>query len=436
MNTELDPHHPLGPSDAQIARMRTNVHATIATDHTRTRRHRGWTIGGTLGLLVILAGGTSVAMAAGVLQTPPWLTAAPTPTPTATHEPVTVTTPTPTPTATPVPTPTASAMPVAPPPQPRVPLSCDQLVTPADRTVVLGAGSQASHVEDAPYVIGSPQALDGLNSYDAQLAAEPLRCEWASASVANVMFVSVTPLDAVMPDEEPDSTATVQQAPAQLGDKSRLMVEQDGAVLLQFMTTSVEVEIYLEPHRGTAVSAAGSSAGTDAIANLGVTIHSRLAQAKPLAPPYAAPAQLRHVACDAIASAVTAKPGTGILHGEYTAYFDYTSIGGQECSLVHTDAEGRNRADVQMAYLPGGTWDLDRIQSMDSGPLKLTAAYGLGDKALVGCVASDGPGGGPTCWVHLFENEAWLDVSVGTADQGEAIAIAQSIQNGITELAR
>jgi hypothetical protein len=117
MNAELDPRDPLGPlgplgpSDGQIARMRANVHATIAADQSRTRRRRGWTIGGAMGLLVILAGGTSVAMAAGVLQAPAWFVAAPAPTPTATHEPVTVTTPTPTPSATPIPTPVAFNLP-------------------------------------------------------------------------------------------------------------------------------------------------------------------------------------------------------------------------------------------------------------------------------------------------------------------------------------
>jgi len=148
MNEFENPGAPLGPSDAQIARMHAAITAEIAADAAPAaprRRGRGWLIGGTLGLLVLLAGGTSAALATGVIHAPKWFTTASAPDPVVTHEPVPAVSETPTQAATPTPTPTKPAV---------FSSTCEQLVP---SSLVASISPYLEPTKNTP----SPQGFDG-----------------------------------------------------------------------------------------------------------------------------------------------------------------------------------------------------------------------------------------------------------------------------------
>ncbi|WP_344776324.1 hypothetical protein [Gryllotalpicola kribbensis] len=204
---------PLGPTDAQISRMKANIHQAIAADQAAVRRRRGWTIGGTLGLLVVLAGGTSVAMAAGVLKAPQWLAAAPAPAPTATHEQENATAPTPSPTLTLTPTstpaPAAFDLPCSEQFDPTVLASFApgltlQPLAPLSYGVNPPTGSSVTAASIAP---GENVAPPALISNIAAAESGYYSCRWHGEATQSIWGIQLAVL--------PDAASAFQEAKAQ-----------------------------------------------------------------------------------------------------------------------------------------------------------------------------------------------------------------------------
>lgn len=436
MNDTLDPRGQLGPTDVQIARMRSNVRATIAAEQTRTRRRRGWAIGGSLSLLVIVAGGTSAAMAAGVLQAPSWFVAAPAPAPTATHEPVSVTTPTPS--ATPTSTPTTSAEPAGQfggKPTVREPLGCSDLVPATALTAALGSNVQPGPDASANIYAGSTDALPGLIADDAGLALGALECSWNDPSTVSQVVVTVTPLDSFDTTtlDPRDGFGKVSTDPA-LGPDASVWINDGGLI-----TVSAPVNGSM-----LTVSAYGGGPGTDAKTTAMAVAQAAFqqVQAAPAPRPAYSAAGGLSTDCAAFAQAVTAKPGTGVLTGNATSpyavlnEFPFTYLGGLDCKYAHTAADGSGSLPVRVLYLPGGAWDWARVSAGNTGALKLAATTGLGGTALTGCVSNTAsPFGVGFCEADVQLDGSWLDVQVDTTDQTAALAIAKSVSDEVTELA-
>ncbi|GAA4160049.1 hypothetical protein GCM10022286_15520 [Gryllotalpicola daejeonensis] len=322
MNTELDPLGPLGPTDAQIARMHAGVRATISIDQVRTRRRRGWTIGGTLGLLVVLAGGTSVAMAAGVLRAPAWFTAAsapaPTATATATREPITVTVPTPTP------SPTTTSAPVT------FDLPCEQQIDPAVLARVapgltLGtsiiapqSGDVAQRLTLAPVGIPSEAVADLAAAQSGYYS-----CTWGGPSTVSlpVAQISLAVLPAAAGSFDADSAYYAGNPPAQqlpplpLGDREFAGCADDAfhnGCRIDILQDDLWLAVVVTPGSGHALDASSAATALSSVAESALSRLFTAGMEPPAAEPGTSP-QLSSTDCSAIQRALTSQLGGAAL---------------------------------------------------------------------------------------------------------------------------
>lgn len=436
MNENQKPQGPLGPTDGQIARMRGNIRGAIAAEQTRGHRRRGWTVGGTLGLLVVLAGGTSAAMAAGVLQAPAWFIAAPAPAPT--HTPAAATTPSATPTPTPTPTATAAAPEGQHDGKPttRIAVSCADVLPEATVSSLIGKDALLGlgYGGDNLSLYSVPQLL----STNAALTPGALDCDWGSSSEDASLLVTITPLDAFDPSVlDGPAHDRAQLAPdPDLGAGATVWGDDDGDAIVFVPVNGEMLEVFATEGGGPIGASINPTTNAESAAR---TALQQLKSAPAPLPPYSSEGSLS-TDCQTFAQAITAKPGTGVLRaaGSSPSLLSdpFTYPGGLDCLYTHTAVDGTDPVPVGVYYLPGGAWDWGQAQEAAFNHLKLTTLPGLGDDALVGCSPTNDPSfGAPFCEVDVKLDNSWLDVKVTTSDQATAVDIAKSITDEIAELA-
>lgn len=439
MNDIQNENGPLGPTDAQIARMHAAIHAQIAAEAAPARSNirRNWTIGGALALLVLLAGGTSAAMATGIIHTPAWFTAAPVPGPTVTHDPVAVVTEPPTPT--PMPTATATSPVVTQQggePRTRVELGCDELLPAATVSGVMGSGTRVDSGAESNWA-STPLALDSVIGDDAQAALGALRCGWGNETRVEMLTATVTPSDVV------DPTAHTGPGYTKIGDLPEFGAgasdwrDEGGGVYVDVPVNGQLLEVFTNGF--TTSSAPGDAIGP--ALTLARAALTALSGAPAPRPAYEAPGGV-NPDCSAFAHAVTSEPGTGVLKSAPPQALGidthaFAALDGLACSYTHTSATGTDATAAQVLYLPGGAWDWSRATSTGTGGVKLATVAGLGDQSLAGCTsdAANYSTSGGVCLVEVRSGGSWLHVRVDTADRASAIAIARSINDELTKLA-